>query len=71
MREGDRGPRDTGSAWPDLSLSDPTPRPVTSVERCTPMLYPAGGGGGTRASLPGPVSSATMLVHGGGREQRE
>lgn len=63
-------PRGPGTGWPDLSLSDPIPHPITSVECCTHIQNPAGAGG-LRASLPSPMSSATMLFHGEGRELRE
>ena len=48
MQQGDRGPSGMGTSWLDLSLSDPAPHPVTSVERCTPTLKLAGGGLGVR-----------------------
>lgn len=68
---GEGGPRGTGTGWTDLSLSDPTPCPVTSVEHCTPMLDL--GAGGNKSIVPQPYelcNDALSQRRGGSQENK-
>lgn len=66
--EGTRAFRGMGAGWPDLSLSDPTPHPVTSME-CWTQRW----GGGCEGIAPQPSELCSDALSRGeaGREPRE